>query len=272
MIVSARLFSVVLKDKGMNGKANMLALTSAALVLAVCGVADATTVSWDGVTWDSAFGSIAVVPGPGADMLVVTTQAYSSDGWCFGAAHYNTPDAFRASNTPWVQFTYYDSSASTLRSGAEVWMEREDGAVPTPVVGAAWTQWGTSGDDPQYGVYWWNEHTDTDGSATNLGLRTPGFHTLKMGMRATGQVDYWLDGSLLFTTTSITPDYFGDIYLAADSDLAHPGQTVVFTDYRSGTDYAGPPVPEPITMFSALLAIGSLGAYIRKRAKTSAAG
>jgi hypothetical protein len=63
-------------------------------------------------------------------------------------------------------------------------------------------------------------------------------------MRADGTIDYLIDGMLVVNTHDITPNYFGDIYLAAHSLGASPGQKIVFTDYQTGTDYVytKPPV------------------------------
>jgi hypothetical protein len=129
--------------------------------------------------------------------------------------------------------------------GSQLWMEDENYATPN---GGAWTQfgaWEREGYD-NYMIYWWDydkELTLGDIEGVSWGWvdtgvpRSAGEHTLLLGMQSDGTVDYWLDGCLVLTTTAITPNYFGDIYLAGHSDPSNPSATVVFTYYNTGTDY-----------------------------------
>jgi hypothetical protein len=227
-------------------KKKTLAILAAALFL-ISTLLIATpvnaTITWKGIPWGTAgYGSIAVnVDG---DLEVTTSSCGTTN--CWGTAHYNTPSAFRAAATPWVRITFIDSGPGS--PGAQVWMEDEEYVFPGA---GAWTQFG-AWDRPgfeNYRIYWWDYDTDLSDNGllddssgwgwVDTGVpRTAGTHTIMLAMRADHTVDYWLDGFLVHSTTDITPNYFGDIYLAGHSDVSHPSQTVVFTDYQTGTDYS----------------------------------
>ena len=178
-----------------------------------------------------------------------------------GAAHYNTPDSFRAFTTPWVEVTFlYPLDALN----AQLWMEQETGP------GASWTELGAydqnwsyaPGGTPGFEAYWRDYGSNPDGYQYLKPLATES-HTLLLGRRADGTIDYWLDGTLACSTTKIAPQYFGDIYLGA------AGAPITFTDYQSGGDYAGVGVPEPGTL-GMLLALGLPGLMVwRKRRKSA---
>lgn len=205
------------------------------VLLAGVTIVYADPLLWKGIDWDpSIYGSIAVNVGN----LEVTTASFGTSSW--GTAHYNTPNSFRAAPTPWVKVTFLDSPGT---AAGQLWMEDEtynsNYGLNTGTLGA-WTQFGAweRADRPNYMIYWWDYDTGLDGFVDTGFARTAGAHTLLLGKRVDGTIDYWLDGWLVFSTTDITPNYFGDIYLAAHSPGANPGQTIVFTDYQTGTDYS----------------------------------
>lgn len=213
-----------------------------ALIIGVATIVLAA-VTWKTVAWTSSYyGSIALnIDG---DMEVTISTCFPTS--CWGTAHYNTPGYFRAAATPWVKVTFLDSGPGT--PGLQIWMEDEEYVYPTA---GAWTQfgaWQREGFD-NYQIYWWDFDTDlADDNDLNdsnnswgwvdTGIeRTAGMHTLKLAMRNDGTVDYWFDGVLVHSSTDITPNYFGDIYLAGHSDPSNPNETVIFTDYETGIYY-----------------------------------
>ncbi len=243
----------------------VLILMVAAAVLCAAAMAQAAT-SWKGIDWDSPAGSIAV---DGSGNLVVTATRYefNTTGVYEGAAHFNTSSAFRAALTPWVEFTFIETGADTYSPAAQMWMERE-GLSSDP--NASWARLGVgSPSSPDYrgasyGV-WWNEHTDALGRFVGS-ARSNGTHTALLGRRSDGKVDFVVDGSPIGTTdpaTDFQPDYFGDIYLVALGLTS--GETVTFTDFRMGTDYAGPVVPEPVSIFLGIMGLGSVAGFRRLR-------
>ncbi|MCX6811454.1 MAG: PEP-CTERM sorting domain-containing protein [Candidatus Berkelbacteria bacterium] len=203
---------------------------------------------WNSVEWGTYNGASLSIAG--SDLVVGSGSDYA-------AAHYNTPSEFRSALTPWVEFSFLDNGPGTQR--AQLWIEKEG----TP--GAAWFQFGswTPSAYPtydKYAIYWWNVDTDVAGWQW-LDDRTADEHTLKVGKNADNSIDYWFDNSLVWTTTDINPDYFGDVYLASRN-----GESI-FTNYQTGADYQGPPVPEPASIaLLALASIGVAGAIRKKKA------
>ena len=236
-----------------GGKTKIAVLAAAGTILLSAGVVFAAGL-WMTIIWGDIYGS-SIVNGGGD--LEVTTSSCSATS-CWGAAHYNTPAAFRAAATPWVKYTFIDEGLG--HPGPQLWMEDEE--YSTPGAGA-WTQFGTwqrgGSEYEDYRIYWWDYDTDlADDSTLNdsnnsvgwidTGVaRSAGEHTLMLAKRADGTVDYWIDGQLVHSTTDITPNYFGDIYLVGHSDPADPGQagTVVFTDYQTGTNYRMAEITSP---------------------------
>jgi hypothetical protein len=168
------------------------------------------TEDWRGIIWGEVYGSASV---NASDELEVVTSTCTWPPSCWGAPHYNTPGPLRATSTPWVRVTFIDDGYGS--AGAQLWMEME-GVVGQPdPPGAAWTQigaWQVQG-RLHYWIRWWNVNDDVAGWRNTGILRTPGEHEIVLAKRADGAVDYWLDSSLVFSTTAIAPRYFGDIYL-----------------------------------------------------------
>lgn len=187
------------------------------LAALVATAALAATVVWEGITWNDPYGSISVSGGS----LIVEAPVQ------WGTAHYNTPSDFRSAAAPCVEVSFVDDDAD---AGAQIWIEDENYPV-----GGAWTQFGTWGGYGVYYIYWWDYDTDTAGWINTGVARTPGEHTLKVGMRADGTVDYWLDGMYL-ASAPITPSYFGDVYLACNNAAVGPA-AVEYTSYSTCMDY-----------------------------------
>jgi hypothetical protein len=194
---------------------------------------------WMGVNWNDPYGSSSV--DRHGDLEVVTSSCYTTS--CWGAAHYNTPSDFRAADTPWVEVTFRDGGHK--KPGPQLWMEDETyGGCYGQNLGTcgAWTQFGAwqreSDGYENYRIYWWDYDTATEGWVDTGVPRKAGEHTLKLAMRADGTVDYWLDGMLVHSTTAITPNYFGDIYLAGHSAPEPANVTGGGQASSGGTDFS----------------------------------
>ena len=215
------------------------------LMLACAGGLAAGTLDWQGVSWDDTSYPPSSLAVDGAGDLVVTPPVGD-----YGAAHYNTPDLFRAALAPWVQVTFQDPGSGNR---GQLWLEDEGS-------GGAWTQFGAWNTYANYQIWWWDYDTNLDGWRDTGIARTAGNHTFKIGMQSSGAVDYYLDGAPVWSTTDITPAKFGDVYLAAMADSA------VFVDYSAGTDYAPTPEPASLTLIG-LGAVGIAWAGRRRRAR-----
>ncbi len=207
------------------------------LGLSSFGLAGAVApIVWEGVTWDQPYGASSL---GGGGELEVTSSCGAEN--CWGAAHYNTPVAFRNAPGHSVSFTFYDPGSGG--GGVQIWIEKEGSPH------AAWTQFGAWDGDVNYGIYWWNVDTDVDGSVDTGVMRSTGLHTLTVGKRPDGTVDYFIDGALVETNTQMDMGYIGDVYLAAHSDAPNP-TTAIFHAYSVANDYVGPPTKLCVSPYS----------------------
>jgi len=223
------------------------------LMLLCCGTPNTYAISWQGIDWNSYDSASLFVNALGQLEVTPINPNY-------GAAHYNTPAGFRSSSTPWVEVSFLDNGGVNR---VQMWMEDENYVTPN---GGAWTQFGSWDTYTNYQIYWWDYDTDLTGGTPSFGFidtgisRSVGEHTLKLGMQSNGTIDYLFDGNLIYSGNVITPNFFGDIYLAGRYD------TAIFTNYSTGTDYE--PIPEPTTML--LFGSGLIGlAGFRRRFKKS---
>jgi hypothetical protein len=232
-----------------------------ALAVGLCfsGAAQAATVSWNGQNWDDDYASPdSVVSVVGSNLEV--SIAPSGD---WAAAHYNTNVAFRSAATPWIEVSFLDTANNDVRKG--LWIEDENGASPGA---GGWLQFEIRDNSGTYKILYNDYDADNlDGGGLNFSAaqvldtgvaRTAAEHTFKVGRRADGTVDFWVDGSLTNSLTSaqFNPNFFGDVYLSAR------GETAVYTQFAVGTNYV---VPEPGSLALALLAGLGLFVAVRRR-------
>ncbi len=236
-------------------------VAAAAFGLFACGLAQGSTVSWMGTTWDDNYNSPETnLNVNGSNQLEVS--ATTPGEWA--AAHYNTDVAFRAAATPSIEFSFIDTLSAGVRKGA--WIEDEN---TTPGSAGGWLQFDipTTGN---YRVYYDDYDADildgggidfSAGVSVDTGVaRTAGVHTFLVGRRSDGTTDFWIDGTKVVSLTSaqFNTSYFGDVYLSARDELA------TYTQYSTATNYV---VPEPSSIALAFCAaVGLLFARRRKRA------
>jgi len=226
--------------------------------LVLAGFAFADSVTWEGILWTDVGGLEATYATPGSDLKVTPDSTTY-----YGVAHYNTSPAFRASPTQFVEVKFTDTGGPER---AQIWMEDEN-TSPLGSAGA-WTQFGSwYGYSANYQVYYDDYDQDlldngtvdfSVGTFFDTGVAaTAGMHTLGLGKRADGTVDWLLDGNVVLSLGSgaFSPAYFGDIYLAARYG------TATFNGYTASTAYT-PPMPEPGV---ALLLCLGLAACFRRR-------
>lgn len=230
-------------------------------LLAAGTVSQAASVNYNGYTFDDGgFGGTNTVSGSNLQVGSGPTL-HTIDGHYYGAAHYNTDAAFRSASTPFVKATLRDPGSGDAGFLA---FEQESGTH------RSWAEIGFDSDNvpSNYSIFWWNEATNVSGIVI-LGARSAGDHSMEIGRESDGQVDFLFDGSLVYSTTNITPDYFGDVYLF--SQASAPGVITTYTNYSAGTNF---PVvaPVPSAAYAGMALLGCLGAVggIRRFRRTVA--
>ncbi|HEX5241812.1 MAG TPA: hypothetical protein VFW23_01020 [Tepidisphaeraceae bacterium] len=228
--------------------------------LAAGTASQAASVNYNGYTFDDGgFGgtntvsgsNLQVGSGPGRD---------TADNFYYGAAHYNTDAAFRSAATTFIEATLSDPGSGDAGFLA---FEQEGGTH------RSWAEIGVDADNSStnYSLLWWNEVTNATDTIL-LGARTAGDHSLEIGRESSGTVDFLFDGSLVYSTTGITPDYIGDVYLFSQGST--PNVITTYTNYAAGTDFVVAPVPS--AAYAGMALLGCLGAFggIRRFRRTVA--
>jgi len=193
----------------------VLQVIAIAAVLMMSEIAFSQTVVWKDIRWD-AYDAARIAENDDGYLEVKPTRYYG------GAAHYSTPIDFRSARTPWIEATFLNDGQS---SGIQLVMKNKH---------RAYTKIGAWGSDKNYVIYWYNYQSGSEGLVVTSIVRSPGQHTLRLGMQENGTVDYWIDDVRVWTTNNINPDNFEDIYLTAQVS------TGTFVDYQFGTDYSPP--------------------------------
>jgi len=139
-----------------------------------------------------------------------------------GAAYYRAPIDLRSARTPWIEATFFDDGQS---SGIQLMMKNKS---------RAYTEIGAGRLLKNYWIYWSNYLSGGNGLVGTAITRTPGQHTVKLGMQENGTVDYWIDDVRVWSTNNINPESFEYIFLATQ------GSTGTFIDYQVGMDYSAP--------------------------------
>jgi len=194
----------------------ILVIATLAAVFMMSGtVLSQASVEWKGFHWN-AYEAARISENDDGYLEVGPTNYYG------GAAYYNTPIDFRSAKTPWIEATFLDDGQ---RSGIQLVIKNDY---------REYTHIGASVSHKNYVIYWYNYKSRSSGLVDTSIIRTPGQHTLKLGMQENGTVDYWIDDVRVWNTNNINPESFEDIYLAAQVS------TGTFIDYQVGMDYRAP--------------------------------
>ena len=196
----------------------LLIATMASFIMISGNALSQAAVEWKGFQWNAYQAAKIKVNDDGH--LVVEPTHYNG-----GAAYYSTPIDFRSAKTPWIEVTFLDFLDDELSSGFQLVMKNNY---------QEYTEIGARRLRKNYVIYWYNYQSTNNELVDTSIERTPGEHTLKLGMQENGIVDYWIDDVRVGSTNKIDPDSFKDIYLAAQ------GSNGVFIDYKVGTDYRAP--------------------------------
>ena len=194
----------------------ILVIVTLSAVFMMSGTAlSQTSVEWKGFHW-IAYEAARIAENRDGYLEVEPTNYYG------GAAHYSTPSDYRSAKTPWIQTTFVDDG---LSNGIQLVMRNEY---------REYTQIGSSASSKNYVIYWYDYQSRSSGLLDTSIMRTPGQHTLRLGMQENGTVDYWIDNVRVWSNNNISPESFEKIYLAAQVS------TATFIDYQVGMDYRAP--------------------------------
>jgi hypothetical protein len=188
-----------------------------------------TTVLWKGITWNNLYPSSSIqVDTATGDLDVSTGDATVAN---YGGATHALPLSLQSASEAWAETTFIDT-----------------GGIPGPQINALFfdtsssvflASLGAFGNQGQYVAHWRRENplfTVVSSTSVDVGPRSPGQHTVRIGRRADGRLEFWLDGALTFSTSINTfPANFNFVYLVDNG--TQQGQIAAFTDYREG---AGP--------------------------------
>ena len=194
----------------------ILVIVTLSAVFMMSGTAlSQTSVEWKGFHW-IAYEAARIAENHTGYLEVEPTNYYG------GAAYYSTPSDYRSAKTPWIQATFVDDG---LSNGIQLVMRNEY---------REYTQIGSSASSKNYVIYWYDYQSRSSGLLDTSIMRTPGQHTLRLGMQENGTVDYWIDNVRVWSNNNISPESFENIYLAAQVS------TATFIDYQVGMDYRAP--------------------------------
>lgn len=203
----------------------MIKLATRVLVAAVAAVtplvvfappASAAVETWKGVTWD---GPVSLAGGN----LVVNN----------GNAHYQPSQSTRQPGRAF-EATYIDGGPGQPKPS--VFVEKEQAPYALAWFGVATNPRPADATHPQpWDDYIAQRYTSTISDVEYVGVgRRAGTHTIRIGLREDGKVDYWLDGCVTKTYDAFGLSYLGDIYLQARNG------SVTYTNFKEIASYSPP--------------------------------
>ena len=186
-------------------------------------------VNWKGISWTNLYPSnFLEINSLSGDLEVLTGD--SSVGF-FGGAVHAFPLALQATPEAWAEATFFDTVASPGPQINALFFDTSN-SVFLASLGANDTQ-------PNYVAHWRRESPLGAVVRTNtvtLIPRSPGQHSVAIGRRSNGSLEFWLDGTLQFTTgAGEFPQNFNFVYLVTKGTSL--GQQGSFKAYSEG---AGP--------------------------------
>jgi hypothetical protein len=210
--------------------------------------------SWKGQYWDLPLNGTATIDDGGNLVLIRTV------GTDDVAVHVNRIAPVDGSGnswinqngTPWIQFSYIDNGQS---KGVDMFIDNETAPQnPRLQAGSLFSLQGLGYTRFGPGVYPTSEEVVF---AEGAGSRLAGqLHTIYVGQRADGTIDYNYDGTW-FTSTfqkdaGVAPFDFNDVLLRL---RGNSGTSATFTDFQYGDDHAGPPRQAKIKVAGELIAL-----------------
>lgn len=231
---------------------NTRLLTGIAGVLLVAAFANASTVDWKGLTWNTRGDSTTATVNASGHLEVFVVKGETSDpgvdNWSVWA---DLPAELTQANGPWVEFAFLDETAAANGGGPRAFIDTHENGTESMLQGGIYE--GFSDYKVNHATY--DGEWGGEGFFPNTPDRTTGEHAFLAGMRPDGTVDLYLDGTLYGVVPAL-PDFtfFQKAWLGVTTSEALTG---TYTDFSWGTGY----VPEP----ASILLVGLAGLMRRRR-------
>jgi hypothetical protein len=216
----------------------IVALVAVWLVLE--GSALAQTVIWQGRAWTNVYPSNSI----SSDGVTLAVSTGDEASGFFGGAFHRIPAALQSAGEAWVEATFFDTGATPGPQMSVLYFDTS-GSLHLAWLGAY-----QGGSD--YSAYWRRDsptpETSFLGTGVVVGQRSVGPHTVRIGRRQDGRLEFWLDGRLVQVSgVDVMPAVFNFVYLVGVGTAPH--QTVTFTGYQEGAGRSPGPAPQ-IEQFS----------------------
>jgi hypothetical protein len=162
----------------------------------------------------------------------------------FGGATHETSSAVQASTAAWAETTFFDTLSAP---GPQIFLIAFQSSV------SSYASLGAFGNQGHYSAHWRTDSTNPAdailGTTVDVGPRSFGVHTARIGRRQDHRLEFWLDGRLVLVTgTTAFPGVFNFVSLIG-SGATTAGQVATFIDYSEGTGAAAVQ-PPTVTSFT----------------------
>jgi len=204
-------------------------------VFGMSGTAEQQAVSWRGFDWFNTYPSNAISVNPDGTLSVFTAD---TEFGIFGGASHQTSPALQANSEAWAETTFFDTGSAPGPQIYLIYFESPGSAF--------YASLGAFGNGGHYSAHWRRDSPDPAvavmGTTIDVGLRSTGLHTARIGKRADGRLEFWLDEVLVLVSgAGAFPSTFNFVSLIGSSGVA-TGQPTTFTNYAEGT---GPAASKP---------------------------
>ena len=225
------------KGSGMRRQRRMLAAALAVMVVALAGLAPAalanhTTINWEGQDWEIDHDGIAAVDANGDLTITRTSGTGDVELHVNRIAPTSGGDSFiNANGTPWILVSYLDNGESR---GVDFFIDDEIHPLnPRLQAGSLFSCSGLG-----YVRYGPGTEEIVFAEGCDPSTRAAGqAHTIYVGQRADGTIDYNFDGiwySSTFLKDNTGPFDFNDVYLRL---RGASGTSATFTDFQYGDNH-----------------------------------
>jgi all-beta uncharacterized protein len=199
------------------------------------------TLTWKGYEWFPTYASPPIRVNDDDNLIVITAD---TEFGLIGGASRQVSSAVQTATASWAEATFFDTLSEP---GPQIFL------IAFQPSGSGYASLGAIGNRANYSAHWRTDaSTPADaiyGTNIDLSPRSYGVHTARIGRRADGRLEFWLDGTLVLTSmTNAFPRPFDFVSLIGSNANA-TGQVATFIDYAEGTGPAGSS-PPTVTTFT----------------------